>query len=63
MRNRVAVNKKDIERYRQIIFKAKEACRHKFAQESFEKKVKIAFDLFKQSEYLKKFKINEMKTR
>jgi hypothetical protein len=54
--NVVAKNQKDIERYRKKIFKAKEECRKIFAKEPFGKKIKIAFELYKRAEYLKKFK-------
>ena len=52
----IAKNKRDIERYRERIFEAKEKCRKIFAKEPFEKKIKIAFELYKEAEYLKKFR-------
>jgi len=51
----VAKNKQDIEKYRKKIFRSKEKCRLAFAREPFEKKIKIAFELYKKAEYLKKF--------
>lgn len=56
MKNIVARNQKEVEKYRKKIFKSKEECRKIFAKESFEKKVKTAFKLYKLAEYLKKFK-------
>lgn len=49
-------NQKEIEKYRKKIFKSKEECREIFKKESFEKKIKTAFDLYRRAEYLKKFK-------
>ena len=57
MKNVFAKNQKDIEKYRKKIFKSKEECRRIFAKEPFKKKIEIAFNLYKRSEYLKKFKI------
>jgi len=48
---------KDIEKYRERIFKSKEECRKIFAKESFEKKLKTAFELYKRGQYFKKFKL------
>jgi len=56
MNNIVAKNQKEVEKYRKKIFKSKEECRIIFAKESFEKKIKTAFELYKRAEYLKKFK-------
>ncbi|HCJ65798.1 MAG TPA: hypothetical protein DHV62_00340 [Elusimicrobia bacterium] len=56
MENKVAKNQKDVEKYRRKIFKEKEYCHRIFARESFEKKIKTAFDLYRNAEYLKKFK-------
>lgn len=56
MDNIVAKNQKDIEKYREKIFKLKEKCRKIFAKESFEEKIQTAFELYKRAEYLKKFK-------
>lgn len=56
MNNIVAKNQKEVEKYRKKIFKSKEECRKIFAKESFEKKIKTAFELYKRDEYLKKFK-------
>lgn len=56
MNNIVAKNQKEVEKYRKKIFKSKEECRKIFAKESFEKKVKTAFELYKRDKYLKKFK-------
>ncbi|MEW6620354.1 MAG: hypothetical protein AB1422_13640 [bacterium] len=56
MNNVVATNQKDIERYRKKIFKSKEESRMIFAKEPFEKKIRIAFELYKRAKYLKKFK-------
>lgn len=56
MDNLVAKNQKEVEKYRQIIFKSKEECRRIFAKEPFEKKIKMAFELYRRAEYLKKFK-------
>jgi len=52
----VAKNQKEVEEYRQTIFKSKEECRRLFAEEPFENKIRIAFELYRQAEYLKKFK-------
>ena len=49
-------NQKKIEKIRQKIFKSKEECRQIFAKDPFEKKIKTAFELYRQAEYLKKFK-------
>lgn len=49
-------NQKELERVRNKIFKSKEECRQLFAKESFEKKLKTAFELYRQAEYFKKFK-------
>ena len=49
-------NQKEIEKIRQKIFKSKEECRQIFAKDPFEKKIKTAFELYRQAEYLKKFK-------
>lgn len=56
MDNMIAKNKKEVEKYRRIIFKSKEECRQTFAKEPFEKKIKTAFELYRQAKYLKKFK-------
>jgi hypothetical protein len=56
MNSIVAKNKKDVKKYLEKIFKSKEKCRKIFAKEPFEKKIKIAFELYKRAEYLKKFK-------
>jgi hypothetical protein len=56
MDNLVARNQKEVEKYRQIIFKSKEECRRIFAREPFEKKIKTAFELYRRAKYLKKFK-------
>lgn len=56
MDNIIAKNPKDIEKYREKIFKSKEECRRILAKESFEKKIKTAFELYKNAQYLKKFK-------
>jgi len=56
MDNLVARNQKEVEKYRQIIFKSKEECRRIFAREPFEKKIKTAFELYRRGKYLKKFK-------
>lgn len=56
MNNMIAKNKKEIEKYRQRIFKSKEECRRIFAEEPFEKKIKTAFELYRRDEYLKNFK-------
>jgi hypothetical protein len=56
MNNKIAKNQKDIEKYREKIFKSKEECRKIFAKEPFEKKIKIAFELYRRAEYLKNFK-------
>ncbi len=52
----IAKNQKDIERYRQKIFRSKEECRKIFAKESFEKKIRIAFGLYERAKFFKKFK-------
>jgi len=52
----IAINQKDIEKYREKIFKPEEECRKIFAKEPFERKIRIAFELYKRAEYLKKFK-------
>jgi len=49
-------NQKKIDKFREMIFKSKEECRRIFAKEPFEKKIKTAFELYRQAEYLKKFK-------
>ena len=59
MNNVVAKNQKDIEKYRKKIFKSKEECRRAFAKEPFGKKIEIAFELYKNAEYLKKFKMTK----
>lgn len=56
MHKLVAKNQKGVEAYRQRIFKSKEECRRVFAKEPFEKKIQTAFELYRQAEYLKKFK-------
>jgi len=56
MKNRVAKNQKEVEKYRRKIFRSKEECRKIFAQESFEKKVKIAFELYRRDKSFKKGK-------
>ena len=56
MNNITAIKQKDIEKYREKIFKSKEKCRKIFSKEPFEKKIRIAFELYKRAEYLKKFK-------
>ncbi|MDI6736719.1 MAG: hypothetical protein QME42_11120 [bacterium] len=56
MNNIIVKNQQEIEKYRDKIFKSKEECRKIFAKESFEKKIKTAFELYKRAEYLKKFK-------
>lgn len=56
MNNIIAKNQKEVEKYRQIIFKSKEECSRIFAKEPFEKKIKTAFELYRRAEYLKKFK-------
>ncbi|MEW6556113.1 MAG: hypothetical protein AB1349_02015 [Elusimicrobiota bacterium] len=56
MNNRIAQNQKDVEKYRKSLFKSKEKCRQLFAREPFEKKLKTAFELYRQAQYLKKFK-------
>lgn len=38
MDNIIAKNQKEVERYRQLIFKSKEECRQIFSKEPFEKK-------------------------
>ena len=49
-------NQKSVEKIRQKIFQSKEECRRIFAKDPFEKKIKTAFELYRQAEYLKKFK-------
>jgi len=61
MNNIVAKNQKEVEKYRKKIFKSKEECRKTFAKESFEKKIKTAFELYERDEYLKKFKSDKDK--
>jgi len=56
MNNIIAKNQKEIESYRKKIFKSKEQCRKIFAKEPFEKKIKIAFEIYRRAEFLKKFK-------
>ena len=56
MDNIIAKNQKEVERYRQLIFKSKEECRQIFSKEPFEKKIKTAFELYRRAEHLKKFK-------
>ena len=56
MGNIIAKNWKDIKKYREKIFKSKEEGRKIFAEEPFEEKIKTAFELYKRTEYLKKFK-------
>jgi hypothetical protein len=56
MNNVIAINQEDIEKYREKIFKSKEECRKIFAKEPFERKIRIAFELYKRAEYFKKFK-------
>ena len=56
MDKRTIRNQKKVEKFREIIFKSKEECRRIFAKELFEKKIKTAFELYRQAEYLKKFK-------
>lgn len=55
----IAKRKKDVEKYRNKIFKSKEECRKIFAKLPFEKKIKIAFKLYRAAEYLKRFKPKE----
>ena len=52
----ITKSQKEIEKYRQRIFKSKEECRRIFAREPFEKKIKTAFELYRRAEYLRKFK-------
>ncbi|MEO0129933.1 MAG: hypothetical protein ABIL02_06815 [candidate division WOR-3 bacterium] len=59
MNNKVAKNKKEVEKYREKIFQSKEECRLLFAKEPFEKKIKTAFELYERALYFKKFKINK----
>ena len=56
MSNSIVKNQKKLLRYRKKIFKSKEKCRHIFKKEPFERKLKIAFNLYKNAEYLKMFK-------
>lgn len=56
MDNLVVRNKKEVEKYRKKIFKAKDECRRIFAKEPYEKKIKTAFELYARVEYLKNFK-------
>lgn len=51
-----AKNKKEIEKFREKIFRAKEECRKEFANQPYEKKLKTAFELYKRFQYLKRFK-------
>ncbi len=55
MDNIIAKNQKEVEKYRQMIFRSKEECRRIFAKEPFEKKIKTAFELYRRAEYIKKF--------
>lgn len=59
MKNKVVRNRKEIEKYRKKIFQAKEESRSDFAREPFEKKIRIAFQLYERAMYLKKFRQNE----
>ncbi len=61
--NKVAKNKKEVEKFREKIFKSKEECRKLFAIEPFDKKLKTAFELYKEYQYLKKFKPVRFKTK
>lgn len=61
MDNLVVRNQKEVEKYRKKIFKAKEECRLIFVKEPFEKKIKTAFELYAQAEYVKKFKFHKPK--
>ncbi|MEW6556122.1 MAG: hypothetical protein AB1349_02070 [Elusimicrobiota bacterium] len=54
MNNQIAQNQKDVEKYRKILFKSKKECRRLFAREPFEKKIKTAFELYRQTQYLKR---------
>lgn len=56
MDNLIAKSQKEIEKYRQRIFKSKEQCRRMFSREPYEKKIRIAFQLHRRAEYLRKFK-------
>ena len=59
MKNKDVESRKEIEKYREKIFRAKEESRRAFAAEPFEKKLKIAFQLYEMAKYLKKFRQNE----
>jgi len=55
----LAKNQKEVEKYRNKIFKSKNALRKIFAKQSFEKKIKTAFELYKRDEYFRKFRIRK----
>lgn len=56
MNNTNARNRAAVEKYRKKIFRSKEECRRIFAGEPFEKKIRIAFDLYERDKLIKKFK-------
>jgi hypothetical protein len=63
MNNVIVRDQSGVEAYRKRLFKSKEKCRRIFAQESFDKKIEIAFELYRQAEYLKKFKAARPRNR
>lgn len=63
MDNIVAKDKREVEGYREKIFMSKEECRKIFAEEPFENKLRVAFELYKMAEYIKKIKFPSAKEK
>ena len=61
MNNVIAKNRKDIEKYRDKIFKAKGACRKAFAKLPFEEKLRISNNLYKFGVKFKRLKTRNKK--
>jgi hypothetical protein len=56
MKNKSNLQKQNIEKYREKIFKSKEECRKDFSKLPFDEKIKISFELAEMGKYLKNFK-------
>jgi transposase len=56
MKNKSNLQKQNIEKYREKIFKSKEKCRKDFSKLPFDEKIKISFGLAEMVKYLKNFK-------
>lgn len=59
MDNIIIRNKRELEKYRDKIFKAKEDYRKMLARMTFEEKIETLIRLRKRANYLKKFKVSE----